>query len=361
MDYKEVKDKLYKINNSLRLDNGLYIASLGEHYRNFCWWRDIFYQSLPTLKKSPDLFIQTYHTFLDYLIKYENKIDYLTSNPHDYNNYTALHPRVYPDLKEITPNWGNMQSDSIFLMLFGIGLGLEKKLNIIRNKKDHQIIQKTIVMYEMMEYWNLAGNDCWEENCDTHSHQIGAGIAALKKLKKNGFIVNNDKLKIARGALDNLLPKETIYRDYDLAQLQLIYPLNIVNKDQREQILDNIETHLLRKNGVIRYEYDQYFNLASEHSFNAHNSLYYPSIKNQLKGNELEWTFGLAYLSIIYKKMGFELVSKNYLDNIIEKAGDDLMIPEGYYSKTNIKNQNTPLGWSVALTIIAIEELFRLK
>lgn len=361
MDYKEVKDKLYKINNSLRLDNGLYIASLGEHYRNFCWWRDIFYQSLPTLKKSPDLFIQTYHTFLDYLIKYENKIDYLTSNPHDYNNYTALHPRVYPDLKEITPNWGNMQSDSIFLMLFGIGLGLEKKLNIIRNKKDHQIIQKTIVMYEMMEYWNLAGNDCWEENCDIHSHQIGAGIAALKKLDKQGFIINKETLELAKNKLNELLPKETIYRDYDLAQLQLIYPLNIVNKDQREQILDNIETHLLRKNGVIRYEYDQYFNLASEHSFNIHNSLYYPAIKNQLKGNELEWTFGLAYLSIIYKKMGFELVSKKYLDNILEKCGDDLMIPEGYYSKTNIKNQNTPLGWSVALTIIAIEELFRLK
>ena len=147
MEYKKIKDKLYKINNSLRLDNGLYIASLGEHYRNYCWWRDIFYQSLPTLKKSPDLFVQTYHTFLDYLIKYEHKIDHLTNNPYDYNNYTSLHPRIYSDLSEITPNWGNKQSDAIFLMLFGIGIGIEKKLNIIRNKKDKNIIQKTVYMF----------------------------------------------------------------------------------------------------------------------------------------------------------------------------------------------------------------------
>lgn len=361
MDYKEIKDKLYKINNSLRLDNGLYVASLGEHYRNFCWWRDIFYQSLPTFKKSPELFVQTYHTFLDYLIKYEHKIDYLTNNPYDYNNHTALHPRIYPDLSEITANWGNKQGDAIFLMMFGIGIGLEKKLEIIRNKKDKEVVQKVIIMYETMEYWKMSGNDAWEEHDDVHSHAIGAGLSALKKLKKVGFVVNDSKLKLAQNALNELLPKETIYRDCDLAQLQLIYPLNIINKTQREEILDNIESTLLRKNGVIRYVGDTYFNLASEHSFNTHNSLYYPSIKNQLIGNELEWTFGLAYLSIIYKKMGFELVSKTYLDTILERVSDDFMIPEGYYSKTNIKNENTPLGWSVALTIIAIEELFRLK
>lgn len=361
MDYKEIKNKLYKINNSLRLDNGLYVASSGQHYVNFCWWRDIFYQSLPTFKKYPDLYIQTYQTFLDFLIKYESKIDYLIEYPHDYNNHTVLHPRIFPDLSEITSNWGNMQGDAIFLMLFGIGCGLDKKMIILRDKKDKEIIQKCITMYETLEYWKLRGNNCWEEDEQIHSHAIGAGLSALIKLKNHGFVVDDNKLKISRNTLDELLPRETIYRDCDLSQLQLIYPLNIVSKEQGEQILDNIETNLLRDNGVIRYVGDNYYNLASEHSFITHKSLYYPNIKNQLKGNELEWTFGLSYLSIIYKKMGFELVSKNYLDKVIERAGDDLMIPEGYYSKTNIKNENTPLGWSVALTIIAIEELFRLK
>lgn len=361
MDYKKIKDKLYSINNSLRLENGLYVASSGQHYVNFCWWRDIFYQSLPTFKKSPELYIQTYQTFLDYLIKYENKMDYLIKNPSDYNNHTSLHPRVYPNLSEITANWGNKQGDAIFLMLFGLGVGLSKKMKILRNTKDKEVVQKCIKMYETMEYWTLSGNDAWEEHDDVHSHAIGAGLAALRKLKKNGFNVDETKLSIARKTLDDLLPKETVYRDCDLAQLQLIYPLNIVSRDQGEEILDNIEHNLLRKNGVARYVGDTYYNLASEHSFNTHNSLYYPNIKNQLKGNELEWTFGLAYLSIIYKKMGFELTSKKHLDTILRHADEDLMIPEGYYSKTNIKNENTPLGWSVALTIIAIEQLFRLK
>lgn len=361
MDYKEVKDKLYKINNSLRLENGLYVASSGQHYVNFCWWRDIYYQSLPTFKKSPELYIQTYQTFLDYLIKYEYKMDHLIKNPHDYNNHTSLHPRIYSDLSEITPDWGNKQSDAIFLMLFGIGTGLDKKLKIFRTTKDNQVIQKCIEMYEALGYWDLKGSDSWEEYEDVHSHALGAALAALGKLKKHGFDVDVEKIEKCQTAFDNLLPRETIYRDCDLAQLQLIYPLDIVTDEQREEILDNIEKNLLRSNGVARYEGDSYYNLASEHSFNAHKSLYYPTIKNQCIGNELEWSFGLAYLSIIYKKMGYELVSKKYLDSILERAGDDLMIPEGYYSKTNIKNENTPLGWSVAMTIIAIEQLFRLR
>lgn len=360
MNYKNTLDTLYKINNSLRKENGTYIASLGEFYANFCWFRDTFYQSLPTLKTSSEQFVQTYHTFLDFLKKYEYKMDYLISNPKDYNNHTVLHPRFYTNLDEITDNWGNQQMDAFALMLFGISIGIKHDLNVIRDDSDRFIIEKCIYMYETLEYCKLKGNDCWEEYEEVHSHALGAIIKAITELGKYNFKYDKDKLELAKIELDKLLPNESITKKFDLAQLQLIYPLNVVNEEQKKQILNNIETNLVRNNGVIRYIGDQYYNIASEYSFHSHRSMYLKTVKDQFIGNELEWSFGFAYLSIIYKKEGEFDKAKYYLDKILNTAGENLMIPEGYYSKTNIKNENTPLGWSVALTILAIEELYNL-
>ena len=101
MNYTEAKSKLYEVNRSLRLDNGLYVASRGEHYEKYCWLRDIFYQSLPNLKNDYEKFTQTYRIFLDFLHKYEWKMDNLINDPNSYDGRTALHPRVYPNLEEV--------------------------------------------------------------------------------------------------------------------------------------------------------------------------------------------------------------------------------------------------------------------
>lgn len=122
----------------------------------------------------------------------------------------------------------------------------------------------------------------------------------------------------------------------------------------------NIETRLLRDRGVIRYEGDTYFNIASRESHEMFDSLYHPKWEGWPKLNEMQWTFGLAYLAMIYMKRGEDGAAKLCIDQIINDS-EDLEIPEGYYALTKIANENKPLGWAVALTIVAIDEYKKVK
>lgn len=355
MNYQEIKQRQFEINRSLRFGNGLYAASAGEHYRKYCWWRDIFYQSLPNLKNDPGKYIQTYHTFLDFLHKYEWKMDNLIQNPESYNCDTCLHIKVFPDLEPIDQEWGMLQMDAICLMLLGIGLGLDQQLSIVRSSGDKQVVQKAIRMYEALEYWHLAGNDAWEEDNEIHSHAIGATLAAFKKLFNHGWCVNMVHLQNCQDELNSLLPRESVTKDCDLAQLQLIFPLNIVSDEQRDQILHNIETNLVRDRGVARYRGDLYYNIGSKWSYDTFGGV--NNTRWTEWNNELQWAFGFAYLSIIHSQLGDNEKAKYYLDKLLDDAGDDMLIPEGYFAMTKIKNDNTPLGWATALTIVAIDNL----
>src|SRR5262249_55638171 len=90
-------------------------------------------------------------------------------------------------------------------------------------------------------------------------------------------------------ALYQILPRESQSRPYDLAQLSLLWPYNIL-KDKfalQEEIVENIEKHLVRACGVIRYPGDRYFS----------------SAPNEALGHEAEWPIGLAWLSIAYSKL----------------------------------------------------------
>ena len=56
-----------------------------------------------------------------------------------------------------------------------------------------------------------------------------------------------------------------------------------MNQEQKDSILHNVEYHLLKERGVIRYKGDRYYN------------------KNKDEvSEEAEWTFGLSWLAIIY-------------------------------------------------------------
>ena|ERR1700683_2432771 len=104
-------------------------------------------------------------------------------------------------------------------------------------------------------------------------------------------------------------------------------------------ILENVEYHLLRERGVIRYKGDHYYNKNPDGW-----------------SEEAEWTFGLSWLAIIYEKLGDEQKAKEYLDRAKEtvtKKG----VPELYFSNSTKYNDNTPLGWSESLFIVALHDV----
>ena len=77
-ELNEIIDKLYVVNESLRFENGLYKASVGCHYTNYCWLRDSYWQCKVNLKHNPEKYKQTYKTLLKYFKLLDKNLFYLT-------------------------------------------------------------------------------------------------------------------------------------------------------------------------------------------------------------------------------------------------------------------------------------------
>lgn len=335
-----------KILRGLQYDSGLFAASskkVGTGYDK-SWLRDNFYECLAfevlgdwkTVEK-------TYDALLKIFIKHEYKIDIaIRKKPEHKHEY--IHARFHPDtFDEFWEEWGNKQNDAVGAILFRIGeLEKHKRHSILNSEDKIRIVNKLVEYLASLRYWEDIDNGVWEENEEVHSSSVGACLAGLKALRgleeihiPPGLILNGE------AALDRLLPRESEKKFVDLAQLSLIYPYKVVSREQRNQILENVEYHLLRHRGVIRYKNDYYYNRNPDGY-----------------SEEAEWTFGFAWLAIIYDKMGNLVKAKEYIDKLVEidtKEG----LPELYFSNTNKYNENTPLGWSESLFVVALYEFNR--
>ena len=135
-----------------------------------------------------------------------------------------------------------------------------------------------------------------------------------------------------QNVLNELLPNESVTKKVDLALLSLIYPYKITSEKQTKQILKNVHEFLEREKGVIRYENDVYY------------------------GNELgeaEWTFGFPWLAKIYKELDNPEMYHFYMMKTYEVMNDKGELPELYYAQTDVHNENSPLGWSQAMFLVA--------
>lgn len=323
-----------KILKNLQVENGLFVASamtVSTGY-NRAWIRDNIYEALG-LEAVNDIagVLKTYHALLDILLKHEYKIDWaIRQKPYDKQGY--IHARFDPfSLDEIDQEWGNKQNDATGALLFKIGDLMEKGIPVLRNKDDFRIVEKLVQYLATIEYWQDADNGMWEEHEEVHASSIGACVAGLKKIAK--FIdIPEELIKKGQETLNKLLPKESVTKKVDLALLSLIYPYNVVSEKQRKQILANVHKYLERDNGVIRYEGDVYYGN---------------------KAGEAEWTFGFPWLARIYKEIGDLEKYDFYMNKTYEIMNDKGEMPELYYAQSNIHNENSPLGWSQAMFLVA--------
>ncbi len=319
-----------KILKKLRNNNGVFVAAGGSHYAEQAWIRDNIYEAIGLEHIDIKDALKTYHALLDVFLKHEYKIEWAIKEKPD-ARYKYIHARFCPNTyNEFSENWGNKQNDSIGAFLFKIGDLIEKEVDVLRNINDFRIVQKLILYLESVEYWHDKDNGVWEENEEVHSSSVGACVAGLKKCEEY-FFVPYDLIEKGQNKLTELLPRESITKDVDLAQLSLIYPFNIVTDKQAKQIITNVEKFLVRNKGVIRYVGDQYFH----------------------KDGEAEWCFGFPWLAIIYKQMNNIEKYEFYLNKTREVMNHRGEIPELYFANTEEHNVNCPLGWAQALHIIA--------
>ena len=317
---------------SLQYPNGLFAAaskhvSTGYHR---AWIKDNIYEAMAFEQTDEKTALRTYHKILDILLKNEYKIDWMIVQPQPKEAYRYIHARYDPNGEEVLEPWGNKQNQMIGLLLFKIGDLARKGITVLRNQDDKRIVQKLVHYLEAIEYWHDADNGEWEEAEEIHASSIGACIAGLQSIKETVH-VPEELIEKGRKALNELLPRESKTKECDMAQLALIWPLNVVNEKQRDAILRRIEEKLVRNKGVIRYTSDKYYS----------------------NSKEAEWPLGLAWLAVIYKQLNVENKYRFYLRKTEEAMNLKKEIPELYFGETSTHNENTPLGWAQALYVLA--------
>lgn len=343
IDYdKVIKNHLKNLQNLLE-PSGLFLASPKSVTTGYdkAWLRDNFYECLAFEYVGQwDVVRTTYRAILNIFLKHEAKIDAAIAHKPQHS-FEYIHPRYDPKtFNEFWEEWGNKQHDAIGAILFRIGeLEQHDGFSIIETKEDKRIIQKLVDYLASIEYWIDPDNGMWEEAEEIHASSVGACVAGLKKINDLDFIHVDPEL-IARGeeVLRKMLPRESERKFVDLALLSLIFPYNIVTDLERDKILENVEYHLVKNLGVIRYK----------------NDLYYNRDDIDQASQEAEWTFGLSWLAIIYERMGNKPKAEEYIQKAMATVDSVDDIPELYYSNSEIHNENSPLGWSESMFIVAL-------
>jgi phosphorylase kinase alpha/beta subunit len=250
---------------------------------------------------------------------------------------------------------------------------------ITADPTETMILLRDIVLYLTTVRWHSDPDfGMWEEGPEIHSSSIGSVLAGLTMWHDDGYYhhkythqvdlhsylpildlhsylpIPQEFIELGRDSLDRVLPAESQGRPYDLSQLSLIWPYNIVTEGQARRILANVERNLLRERGVIRYPGDMYYTSDTENPV----------------GNEAEWPLGLAWLSIVYSKLALRSIrtgnifgppakfverSEYYLERMEKVMTDDGKAPELYHNGQ--MNWNVPLAWAQSLYVVARQNL----
>ena len=324
--------------------SGLFLASSNEVTTGYdkAWLRDNVYEALAFEYSGDwDVVEKDYHTLLDIFDKHIDKINWATTNK-PFESWQFIHARYNPEtLEEFWESWGNKQHDAVGAVLFKLADFEQRGHSMLRNDQDHRTVQTLIYYICNVEYWHDADSGMWEENEEVHASSIGAVVAALKKWKEIGTMdVDQDAIDRGEAALKNLLPRESESKFTDLALLSLIYPYEVVDIDMAQQIVDNLTYHLEKEHGVMRYKFDAYYNKNDDGY-----------------SEEAEWCFGLSWLAIAYKFLGDEDKAQEYLAKATKTITRDGKIPELYMSNSQEYNENTPLGWSESMYVVALYEV----
>jgi GH15 family glucan-1,4-alpha-glucosidase len=343
IDYEKVIRQHLKNLERLREPSGLFLASPKDVSTGYdkAWLRDNFYECLAFEYVGRwDVVRSTYRAILNIFLKHEDKIDAAIANK-PVHSFEYIHPRYDPKtFDEFWEEWGNKQHDAIGAILFRIGeLEQHEGLSLIETAADKRIVQKLVEYLHSIEYWIDPDNGMWEEAEEIHASSVGACVAGLKKVAEMDFIhVDPELIKRGEEVLRKILPRESEKKFTDLALLSLIFPYNVVTESERDQILENVEYHLVKDLGVLRYKSDMYYN------------------RDEMDGvsQEAEWTFGLSWLAIIYERMGNRPKSDEYVRKAMASVNHVGQIPELYYSHTETHNENSPLGWSESMFVVAL-------
>jgi len=337
----EIKQHLDVV-RTLERTPGVFTASLDDTFYNKAWLRDIYFITMGFFETGDIATVKnSARALLSVFVKHKDKINWaIEHKPHEAWQY--IHARFHPEtFEEYWEEWGNSQNDAVGEVLNLIVTLEQMGESIIETNDDREMVQKIIDYLVRLEYWQDADNGIWEENLEVHASSIGSVVAALKKANELDWLsVPDHAIERGEHALRALLPRESVTKFCDLALLTLIYPFAVTTEEETQEILRNVEYHLVKDKGVLRYKLDRYYN-------------------NNIDGfsEEAEWCFGLSWLAIIYAVRGEKEKAYYWLRRAKATVTEDGKVPELYYSHTDKPNENTPLGWSESMYVVALQKV----
>ncbi|MCA9360640.1 glycoside hydrolase family 15 [Candidatus Nomurabacteria bacterium] len=338
---KEISQHLAVI-KELERKPGVFTASLDDTFYDKAWLRDIYFITLGFFETGDiETTKNAAKALLTVFVKHKDKINWAVENKPHYA-WQYIHARFHPEtFEEYWEEWGNSQNDAVGEVLNLICTLELMGESVVETDDEKAMVQKIIDYLVTIEYWEDDDNGIWEENLEVHASSIGSCIAALKKAKEvNWLTVPEFAVENGELSLRALLPRESATKFADLALLTLIYPFQVTSEEETLAILRNVEYHLVRDKGVIRYKLDRYYN---------NNSDGY--------SEEAEWCFGLSWLAIIYAERGEKDKAYFWLRRAKAAVTEDGKVPELYYSHTDKPNDNTPLGWAESMYVVALQKV----
>jgi len=343
----EIKQHLDMV-RSLQKPSGVFTASAHDVETGYdkAWLRDIYFMTLGFLETGEIETVQkAAKALLDVFVKHAEKINWAAEHKPHYT-WQYIHARFHPEtFEEYWEEWGNSQNDAVGEVLNIICTLELMGAGVAETAHERDMVQKIIDYLINLEYWHDDDNGIWEEEMEVHASSIGSVVAGLKKAQEVEWLtVPDDAIELGENALRGILPRESVTKFCDLALLTLIYPFAVTTEQETQEILKNVQYHLVKEKGVIRYKLDKYYN-------------------NNVDGfsEEAEWCFGLSWLAIIYAERGEKEQAYYWLRKAQAAVTAEGKVPELYYSHTDQPNENTPLGWAESMYVVALQKVKELE
>jgi phosphorylase kinase alpha/beta subunit len=344
-----------EILRSLESPSGLFLASPKGVPTGYdkAWLRDNFYTSLAFEAAGEwERVARLWRAVLDILLRHEDKIT-AAARERPHASYQYIHARYHPEtFDEFWDEWGNKQNDAVGAILFKLADLERQGKGAVSTENDRHIVQTLVRYLASIEYWHDPDNGVWEEQEEVHASSIGACVAGLRAAEAAFSFLTLPHGLIERGeeALQAILPRESASKFCDLALLSLLYPFDLARGAVGGEILSNLEYHLARSRGVVRYKTDRYYNK----NFDGWSE-------------EAEWSMGFPWLAIVYARRGDLKRAAQYLERAREllapvdgaERGESeaRALPELYYSHSDKPNENIPLAWAESLFIVALDQI----
>lgn len=344
-----------------------------------------------------DVAVQVAIALMTYFKQYRDRFDRIIAQP-ELAKSAMNRPHIRFDgatLQELEMRWSHAQNDALGYFLWFYCKLVNEGLVTIQSH-DLEILTLFPQYFQAIQYWQDADQGHWEETAKIEASSIGTVIAGLREFHLLGSLHGATDIPGGMGfreleiliqngeaALDQILPYECRQADerqrrYDSALLFLVYPLQVVDVDRGDRILEDVIQNLQGEIGIRRYLLDSFW--APDYKAKLEPKDRTTDMSEDLTmrdslieaGKEAQWCIFDPILSVIfgrkYQLNPQDIFLEKQIDYLNRSLGHltaagcptgEFKCPELYYleGEDYVPNDATPLLWTQANLRMALNQM----